>query len=41
MFSIRSFQIAAMWLFLLPLIVTLSTVDALTSGRSRKWPFAD
>lgn len=41
MFSTRSFQIAAVWLFLLPLIIILGTVDVLTNGRSRKWPFAD
>jgi hypothetical protein len=31
-------QIAAMWVFLGPLIVILGTVDRLTNGRSRNWP---
>ncbi len=37
----RKFQIAAMWVFLLPLIIVLGTADVLTGGRSRKWPFPD
>lgn len=32
---------AGMWLFLGPLIVVLGTIDALTNGRSRNWPFRD
>jgi hypothetical protein len=34
-------QIAGMWFFLAPLIVTLGTVDILTNGQSRHWPFDD
>lgn len=34
-------QIAAMWFFLGPLIIILATVDYLTNGRSRHWPFDD
>lgn len=35
---IRSLQIAAMWLFLGPLIIILGTLDILTNGRTRNWP---
>ena len=41
MFSIRSVQVTLMWLFLLPLITILGTIDVLTDGKSRNWPFAD
>ena len=34
-------KIAAMWFFLLPLIIILGTADRLTTGRSRTWPFPD
>ncbi len=37
----KHFKIAAMWLFLLPLIIILGTLDAMTNGRTRKWPFPD
>lgn len=37
-FNARSLQIAAMWLFLGPLIIVLGTADVLTKGRSRSWP---
>jgi hypothetical protein len=33
----RTLQIAAMWVFLGPLIVILGTIDILTAGRSRVW----
>ncbi|MCR6672151.1 hypothetical protein [Devosia ginsengisoli] len=39
--NIRSLQVAAMWLFLGPLIVVLGTADILTNGRSRNWPLGD
>lgn len=37
--AFQSLKIALMWLFLLPLIIILGTIDVLTEGRSRKWPF--
>lgn len=37
-YNARSLQIAAMWLFLGPLIIVLGTADLLTGGRSRNWP---
>ena len=40
-FDFRALQIAGMWLFLAPLIIILGTVDVLTEGRSRNWPFGD
>jgi hypothetical protein len=35
--TFRTLQIAAMWVFLGPLIIILGTVDVLTAGRSRIW----
>ncbi|WIJ23927.1 hypothetical protein [Devosia sp. RR2S18] len=32
--------IAAMWVFLAPLIVFLGLLDILTEGRSRNWPLS-
>ena len=40
MLIIQKTKIAAMWLFLLPLIIILGTLDLLTDGRTRAWPFA-
>jgi len=37
-YSLRTLQVAAMWLFLGPLIIVLGTTDVLTGGRSRNWP---
>lgn len=37
----HSLRIAAMWVFLGPLIIILGTIDALTSGRSRSWPLGE
>jgi uncharacterized membrane protein len=31
-------KVAGLFLFLLPLIVILGTIDFLTHGRSRNWP---
>jgi len=39
--TLRTLQIAGMWIFLAPLIVILGTADMLTAGRTRNWPFAD
>ncbi|MFC0012823.1 hypothetical protein [Devosia nitrariae] len=39
--NVCTLQIAGTWLFLAPLIVILGTVDVLTNGRSRNWPFGD
>ena len=36
--TFRSLQIAALWIFLAPLILILGMVDVLTKGRSRSWP---
>lgn len=41
MLNIRSSKIAAMWLFLLPLIIILGTVDVLSNGRTRNWPLGE
>jgi hypothetical protein len=30
-------KMAAMWVFLAPLIIILGTADALTGGRTRNW----
>jgi hypothetical protein len=37
--DLRALQLAALWLFLLPLIIILGTADILSGGRSRNWPF--
>lgn len=39
--TIRNIQIAAMWVFLAPLILILGTLDVATKGRSRSWPLGD
>jgi hypothetical protein len=33
----RKIQIAAMWIFLAPLILILGMLDIVTRGRSRNW----
>lgn len=38
---IRTLRIAAMWVFLGPLIIILGTIDVLTDGRSRSWPLGE
>lgn len=35
--TLRKLQIAAMWIFLGPLIIILGTADMVTKGRSRTW----
>ena len=41
MLASRHIQITSMWVFLLPLIIILGSIDLLTQGRSRRWPFPD
>ena len=31
-------KVVGLFLFLMPLIIILGTIDSLTSGRSRHWP---
>lgn len=38
--AFQQLQIAAMWVFLAPLIIILGTADRLSLGRSRNWPFS-
>jgi len=38
---LNSPKIGAMWLFLLPLIIILGSLDVLTKGRTRHWPFPE
>ena len=37
--NVRFLLAAGMWIFLGPLIVTLGTLDVLTNGGTRRWPF--
>jgi hypothetical protein len=39
--DVSTFYIFGMWVFLAPLIAILGTVDFLTDGRSRTWPFGE
>lgn len=34
----QRFRVAAMWIFLAPLILFLGLADVLTNGRTRDWP---
>lgn len=34
-------RIAAMWVFLAPLIFFLGTADVLTNGKTRNWPLGE
>ena len=39
--NVHTLRIAAMWVFLGPLIIILGTVDVLSNGRSRSWPLGE
>lgn len=38
---LRFLFVAGMWIFLAPLIIVLGTLDVLTGGESRSWPFGE
>ena len=37
----RVLFVAGFWIFLAPLIIVLGTLDVVTGGESRSWPFGE